>query len=234
MDATANIMVRDEAYWIGHVLTSAVNVFERLIVCDTGSTDGTLEIVRDVLAPAGERAKLLTFQPQTGAGLTRIRQLMAEMTETPWLMLIDGDEWYPEATLCEALAYDPPGGARLGYLALNVLREQGGRLWRAERFQKEAFFYADGLRWVNAYPFEHSDWEAHPRFYVPDGPAPAYDFHHLPRSVNDEAIKAIHRRGTRALTSLIEPVILPLDLRRWPNPYQEAEGSVWVSPSPAG
>jgi glycosyltransferase involved in cell wall biosynthesis len=94
---TAHILVRNEDKFLKYALQSVLPFVSNYIIYDTGSTDKTLEILKDY---RHEQREL-----QTSAGLTQLRNEMIDKTKTDWLFLLDGDEVWNTHTLKKYLEF---------------------------------------------------------------------------------------------------------------------------------
>lgn len=98
-DLTVHCIVRNEERWVWFAVRAALPFCERLLLWDTGSTDGTLEIVRQLASPK------ITFR-QCGnvdaVSLTGLRNEMIRQTRTGWFAVVDGDEVWTPACWVEA------------------------------------------------------------------------------------------------------------------------------------
>lgn len=114
---TVHCMVKNEEKYCYQAITSVAPYVERMIVIDTGSTDKTWELINKAqsffpnielysCAVSGDSTKWdgLHLSQQ----LTDVRNKMIDMTVTPWIMQLDGDEIYSKnsmLTLANAVRY---------------------------------------------------------------------------------------------------------------------------------
>ena len=93
---TVHTIIKNEDRWIWYALMSVIEFVNRILIYDTGSTDKTIDIIKSINSskiileshPALTRQQLVTF-----------RQRQLDRTQTPWLMLLDGDEIWPQTNL---------------------------------------------------------------------------------------------------------------------------------------
>lgn len=97
---TAHCLVKNEDLWIWYALQSIINYAEEIIVYDTGSTDRTVEIIKTVNSP---KIKLSLLGEQSRESLVELRNQQISKTQTPWFLILDGDEVWPEDQLCQVL-----------------------------------------------------------------------------------------------------------------------------------
>jgi len=87
-----------------------------VIISDDGSTDGTAALVRDFAAQASFPVRF-TSQPHDGFRLARTRNAGARITESDYLLFLDGDCILPRDHVAAYLERRRPGRALLGYCA---------------------------------------------------------------------------------------------------------------------
>lgn len=87
-----------------------------VIISDDGSTDGTAALVHDFAAQARFPVRF-TSQPHDGFRLARTRNAGARLTESDYLLFLDGDCILPRDHVAAYLERRRPGRALLGYCA---------------------------------------------------------------------------------------------------------------------
>ena len=87
-----NMIVKNESRIITRLLQSVVNVVDTYCICDTGSTDNTVEIIRDFFNKAGIIGKIV-YEPFKDFGYNRTQALNActDMNNADYLLLLDAD-----------------------------------------------------------------------------------------------------------------------------------------------
>jgi len=95
---TLHTVVKNEERFIKQALSAALscNEVKRVLVWDTGSTDKTVE---EILSLADKRIEFQQKGKVDRKGLVQLRKQQLEMTKTPWFLLVDGDEIWPEKNL---------------------------------------------------------------------------------------------------------------------------------------
>ena len=95
---TLHTIVKNEGRFVKAALLSALSSdeVERALVWDTGSTDST---VKQILSIKDKRIEFQQKGRMDRLGLVQLRKEQLKMTETAWLMLVDGDEIWPEKNL---------------------------------------------------------------------------------------------------------------------------------------
>jgi glycosyltransferase involved in cell wall biosynthesis len=146
-DTTLLMMVRDElinpAGGIYPMLTMQAPFYEQAIVVDTGSKDGTRQLLEQL---ASEIPNLSVYDlPFEGFGITRNRA--AKLVPTQKIMFLDADELVREADVAELARYCEanPCVSGVDLMITNVLPgwgEQNSGGWNPRLYKKE---YAKGF-----------------------------------------------------------------------------------------
>lgn len=95
---TAHIVVKNEDQWLYFALHSILPYADQILICDTGSSDHTLDIIKSVSSP---KIQFTSQDVKSASDLTNIRNLQIKQTKTPWIWIVDGDEIYPHETITE-------------------------------------------------------------------------------------------------------------------------------------
>ncbi len=100
MTITAHCLVKNEARFVWFAVMSVIDYVDKILLWDTGSTDTTVDIIKEILkTKVGE--KKVTFK-EVGevdpVQFTTMRQEMLDQTKTDWFMILDGDEvWWEQS-----------------------------------------------------------------------------------------------------------------------------------------
>jgi len=109
-----NCLVKNEERWIWYALQSVINYVDQILVWDTGSTDSTPDIIRSISDPK------ISFK-QIGSvdkgKFTQVRQQMLDASkDADWMMLLDGDEIWPDEAIKEVRRIVDTSGNKFEYL----------------------------------------------------------------------------------------------------------------------
>lgn len=103
MRLTVHCLVKNEERFVYYAVKSVVDFVDQIIIFDTGSSDKTVEIIKQL---AQEYSHKIIFEEK---GLcdksrhTQLRQEMVDRTKSEWFMILDGDEIWTRRGMEEAL-----------------------------------------------------------------------------------------------------------------------------------
>ena len=100
MKITTHTIVKNEQNWVKPALLSVIDHVDQILVWDTGSTDKTIDIIKSINSPK------IIFQekgPVNRQQLVVLRNQQIKQTTTPWFMILDGDEVWPEKNLIQLI-----------------------------------------------------------------------------------------------------------------------------------
>lgn len=96
MKTVAHTLVKNEDQWIWYSLMSVIDCVDEIMIWDTGSTDKTIDIIKSIDNP---RIKYKQRIAPSSLEMTKARQEMLDETKADWLMILDGDEIWPEKSI---------------------------------------------------------------------------------------------------------------------------------------
>ena len=90
------ILVSNDCYWLPYTLKSIENLFDRYVIYDVGSQDGTQNIIDWFIDRNRNRASFYTrFTPMLPPDIQGIfRNSMIAEAQSEWYFIVDGDEVY--------------------------------------------------------------------------------------------------------------------------------------------
>lgn len=94
----AHTLVKNEARWLWYSVTSVVDYVDKILLWDTGSTDGSREIEMEIEKRYPGKVILKNRPQETAEEFTKVRQEMLEITPSDWFIVVDADEiWWEES-----------------------------------------------------------------------------------------------------------------------------------------
>lgn len=97
---TAHMVVKNEDRFIYYAINSILPFIDRLLICDTGSFDQTIPVIRSI---RDDKILFDSKNIQKSADITKVRQEQLDNTSTDWIWIVDGDEIYPASVAKEIL-----------------------------------------------------------------------------------------------------------------------------------
>lgn len=97
---TTHTLIKNEQRWIKPVLLSVIDHVDRMLVWDTGSTDKTVSIINSINSP---KISFSQKGPVNRSQLIELRNQQIQTTKTPWFLILDGDEIWPEKNLLQLI-----------------------------------------------------------------------------------------------------------------------------------
>lgn len=88
---SANIICKNNIQTINYTLLSLVNVVDELIIIDTGSSDGTIELIRKILKENFPKHKLILEDKFQGYSYHRNQAIKESSGD--WVLVLDSDEF---------------------------------------------------------------------------------------------------------------------------------------------
>lgn len=97
---TVHCVVKNEQKWIWYAICSVLDIADKILIFDTGSTDKTVEIIKSI------KSKKIIFEQKgevSAKSLVDLRRQQLKMTKTEWFLILDGDEIWPQLTKKELI-----------------------------------------------------------------------------------------------------------------------------------
>lgn len=99
----AHCLVKNEAKFVWYSVMSVINHVDQVLLWDTGSTGGTLEIIKEVKKSYGDKIDFKQVGNVSSTEFTEVRQEMLDKTQTDWFIVVDGDEIWWEDSIREVV-----------------------------------------------------------------------------------------------------------------------------------
>lgn len=93
----AHCLVRNEERFIWFAINSIIDCADRILIYDLGSTDQTVEIIKTIKTP-----KIILKEYPRNKDMVELgqrRQEMLEETQADWILILDGDEIWPDESI---------------------------------------------------------------------------------------------------------------------------------------
>lgn len=218
-EITACVLTRNDSYFIRHVLSPLIAKLGDVKVIDTGSTDGTIELIQSM------GVEVVAKGPSTAEEVGEYRNELQRMSKTPWTMVVDSDELYHVEFFDDLARYEVEPGKIIGFTPMvSVDFVDGQYVMMDDRFSRLAL-HPKTMLYEREYPFESPVGFRDPgNFFYVKTDITSYHLHRLNRSPKDSEVPL--RVDKQYLYSLqkverpvLGPVTLPLD-PRFSDPYE--------------
>lgn len=99
MTIWANTIVNNEENFIWFAVMSVVDYVDKVLIWDTGSTDRTVEIIKEIKRIKGDKVKFREVGEVDEYQFTSLRQKMLLQSNCDWILILDGDEIWRENSI---------------------------------------------------------------------------------------------------------------------------------------
>lgn len=113
MSIWVHTLVKNEERYLWFAVSSVIDHVDRLLLWDTGSTDNTVKIAKELVKKFGEKIDFRQVGEVDINEFTLVRQEMLKSTKADWFIIVDGDEVWWEGTIRYLLSVIEEGGANL-------------------------------------------------------------------------------------------------------------------------
>lgn len=96
---TAHMVVKNEDQWVWFAIMSVIDHVDKMIIFDTGSIDKTVDVINTIIEKPEYKNKIIFEEvgSVTARDFPKVRQRQLEMTDTDYIVLVDGDEiWWED------------------------------------------------------------------------------------------------------------------------------------------
>lgn len=98
MKIWVNTIVNNEENFIWFAIMSVVDYVDKVLVLDTGSTDRTVEIIKEIIKAKPKKIEFKEVGLVDKYEFTKMRQAMLEESKCDWILILDGDEiWWKDS-----------------------------------------------------------------------------------------------------------------------------------------
>ncbi len=95
MKIWAHTVFKNEERWLWFAVTSVIGSVDKLLLWDTGSTDRSWEIAKELKSKYKNKIDLRQYGEVTPDTFPKVRQEMLDATDADWFIVVDGDEiWW--------------------------------------------------------------------------------------------------------------------------------------------
>jgi glycosyltransferase involved in cell wall biosynthesis len=99
----AQTLVKNEERYLWYAVNSVIDYVDRLLLWDTGSTDKTIQIAKEIERRYPRKVNFREVGEVDAEGFTKVRQKMLDETDADWFLVLDGDEVWWEGSIKEVI-----------------------------------------------------------------------------------------------------------------------------------
>ena len=125
MSIWAHTLVKNEARWLWFAVASIVEHVDKVLLWDTGSSDGTLKVVEELQKNFPAKIEFNRVKQNTAEEFPKIRQQMLDATESDWFLVVDGDEIWWEGSILKVVAEIKNSGEKLESIVVPTINVVG-------------------------------------------------------------------------------------------------------------
>ena len=100
MKITAHCIVKNEDSWVWFAINSVLPYVDEVLVCVNGFSDNTLKIIKSIHSSKIKITEKGSLSPRE---VVDVRREQIEKTNADWILILDGDEIWPEEQLQKLL-----------------------------------------------------------------------------------------------------------------------------------
>ena len=98
MSIWAHTLVKNEEKYLWYAVSSVIDYVDKLLLWDTGSTDGSSMIAKRLKEKFPERIDFKQVTLRGAEEFPKVRKAMLEVTDADWFIVVDGDEvWWEDS-----------------------------------------------------------------------------------------------------------------------------------------
>jgi len=98
MKIWVNCIVHNEENFIWFAAASVIDFVDKILIWDTGSTDKTVEIIKEIKKEKGNKIEFKEVGTVDKYKFTKMRQAQLTQSDCDWIIILDGDEiWWEDS-----------------------------------------------------------------------------------------------------------------------------------------
>ncbi len=175
LPVTLQMIVKNEEQFVWYALASVLPYVPRAIIYDTGSSDKTVLLIKNVISRNPDTIiKFKECKISKATDITQLRQSQLRQTTTPWFLLVDGDEIWTKGQLLKLLSLSQALSKNKAAV-VNYTRNCVGDIWHylPDSFGKYTFLGKTGhfnIRLMRNLPFQIKDTYPNETYYLSGTP----------------------------------------------------------------
>lgn len=129
---TVHTLVKNEENFIWYSILSVIEHVDNILVWDTGSTDKTIEIVRELIKIYPNKIFFKELGNVNEREYSVLRQQMLDETKSDWIFILDGDEIWWEDSIKSVIGFIRKNGQNYESIVVPTINLVGDIFHRQE------------------------------------------------------------------------------------------------------
>lgn len=146
MKIWAHTIVCNEDRFLWFAVLSVIDYVDKVMIWDTGSEDKTPEVIKEIIKTHGDKIIFEEVGKVDKFQFTRMRQKMLDKTEADWILILDGDEIWPQHSIKKVVEVIKKKGEVLNAIAVpfynlvgDIYHRQPEQMGQYEMLGKKGF-----------------------------------------------------------------------------------------------
>jgi len=124
MSIWAHTLVKNEEKYLWYAVSSVIDYVDKLLLWDTGSTDGSLRIAKRLKEKFPERIDFKQVTLRGAEEFPKVRKAMLEVTDADWFIVVDGDEVWWEDSIKKVVRLISTRGRNIESIVVPMIHRQ--------------------------------------------------------------------------------------------------------------
>ncbi len=163
MKIWVNTIVNNEENFLWFSVMSVVDFVDKILIWDSGSTDNSVEIIKKLKELKGDKIEFKQVGRVSGLEFTKMRQKMLDQSKSDWIIILDGDEIWWQASIKKIISEIIKRGRQVEGIVVpmvvpvgDIYHIQDERAGRYNILGKKGHFSLKAFS--KAIPGLHADW----------------------------------------------------------------------------
>src|SRR5260221_3872239 len=122
---SAHVLVKNEENFVWYSVMSVINYVDEILIWDTGSTDNTKEIIKEIIVKYPNKINYKDVGEVNEKKYSEVRQQMLDESKYDWIFIWDGDEIWWDNSIEQVVDEMQNNGERLESIVVPTINLVG-------------------------------------------------------------------------------------------------------------